>query len=100
MMEEMEMEEDKVCVFQEILHTCAVTKSFGDHQLTDTGIAKVKASSVERNDDFVLPTGNLFFHKDCYAEYTSKEKIKRYNSKKKNTSSENNSGSAPKRLRR
>ena len=88
------------CVFRDVLNTCNIDKEISGKELTERQKTKIAECSKERKDNFILiETEKLQCHKDCYAEYTSTEKIKRYLIKQKKT--QKDEGVIPaKRLRR
>ena len=63
------VEETRICIFSEFLSTCNPDKVFDSKQLSD---------GLE-----VHGLNEWFYHKDCYATYTSNQKIARYLKRKK-----------------
>ena len=100
------MEEGRcVCVFSEVLDTCDISKKFDTKELSQIQKNTIDRCSKERQDDFnetIVGVNQCFYHKDCYAAYTSSEKIARYLRKKKaeeKCHGETDSSPPPKKLR-
>ena len=78
----MEGESSKMCIFREILKICNNSKYFTSKKLSDVQKSTIVKCSQERQDEFHGKMNSEFvirdYHKDCYAAYTSKEKIERY----------------------
>ena len=90
------------CIFKEILPSCCDGKKFEHNILSQIRREKIISSSKERDDSFYTKIeenqNDMHFHTDCYREYTSKEKIKRWIKKVKVPDKESTPPS--KRLRR
>ena len=90
-----------ICVFRDVLSTCNINKELENKHLSETQKVKIGSSSKEQKDNFALPDAEtLYSHKDCYANYTSKQKIKRHLDKQKKKHPNEESSTPAKRLRR
>ena len=100
------MEAEKIvheCLFKNILSTCNDSKTLAKKDLSGTQIATIVKSSNERKDGFqdkVHQNTVYKYHTDCYATYTSKEKIKRHLKKIEKRKNEDQPEKGGKRLRR
>ena len=93
------------CVFKDILQTCNTLKRFDSKTLSTKQQSTIIRCSQERDDHFFsgfTESVKYSYHKDCYTEYTSKEKTNRYLKKQKLDKSGSSDLSSPpqKRLRR
>ena len=82
------------CFFKNILKSCHSDKTLEQSVLSDVRILKIVSCSKERKDNIFSSIENsesdLHYHADCYREYISKEKIKRWlNKVKKRNVTEN-----------
>ena len=78
------------CVFKDILGTCNTLKQFDSKTLSTKQHSTIIRCSQERDDHFFsgLTKGVKYsYDKDCYTEYTSKQKINRYLKKQNLTKS-------------
>ena len=101
----MEVYDQSSCFFKDILETCNPSKRFDSKVLSATQQSTILRCSQERQDNFIasFTEGVKYnYHKDCHAEYTSKQKIDRYLRKRKLEESGPSDLSSPsqKRLRR
>ena len=91
------------CFFKNILKSCHSDKTLEPKVLSNVRILKIVSSSKERKDNIFNSIEDsespLHYHTDCYREYISKEKIKRWlNKMKKNDTSK--SSPVPRQLHR
>ena len=101
----MEYDVQMSCFFKDILETCNSSKRFNAKDLTATQKSTVIRCSQERQDNFIQDFADgiaCSYHKDCYAEYTSRQKIERHLKKRKSEEVVSSELSSPsqKRLRR
>ena len=75
------------CFFKDILKSCHSDKTLEQCVLSNVRILKIVSCSKERKDNIVSSIKNsdsgLHYHADCYREYISKEKIRRWLNKVK-----------------
>ena len=98
----MEVYDQSSCFFKDILETCNPSKRFDSKVLSTTQQSTILRCSQERQDNFIasFTEGVKYnYHKDCYAKYTSQQKIDRFLRKPKPEESEPSDLSSPSRKR-
>ena len=86
------------CVFKDILETSNTLKRFDSKTLSTKQQSTIIRSSQDRDDHFFsgFTEGVKYnYHKDCYTEHTSKQKINRHLKKQKLDKSESSDLSSP-----
>ena len=80
------------CVFRTVLESCSIQKQLAPTCITEKQSQKIIACSKERKDNLYKDfEKDSVYHENCYATYTSKEKITKYLNKKRKSEIESNS---------
>ena len=92
------------CIFVHSLDSCSIgEKVFAQKPLTEKQINTIKDSSLQRKDDLgkkIKDFTKLSYHTSCYATYTSKSKIQKFQkSKRKQENQQEQEGPKRKVLR-
>jgi len=87
------MEFSNVCLFRHHLSNCSYSKELVESELSDKCREKVILASIQRKDTLsaeISSFDSFKYHKQCYLDYTSTDKIKRH-LKRKGVSTEQSS---------